>query len=149
VQGLIVAPGNPKAIDSLEALAHKDVLFINRQRGSGTRVLLDYELKRRDIDPTHIRGYERQEFTHLSVAAAVQSGAVACGLGILAAARALGLDFVPLLEERYDLVIPTEHYESDLLQPLLDLIRDPDFATAVEALGGYTTAQMGQVQAQL
>ena len=125
------------------------MVFINRQRGSGTRVLLDYELKQRSIDPRHILGYDRQEFTHLAVAAAVQSGAADCGLGILAAARALNLDFVPLLEERYDLVIPAEHYDSDLLQPLLAMIRDPGFAAAVEALGGYRVSQMGQVLEEL
>ena len=149
LQGLIVLPGNPKAIRSLQDLRREDVSFINRQRGSGTRVLLDYELKRQSIDPRHIQGYERQEFTHLAVAAAVQSGTADCGLGILAAARALGLDFVPLLEERYDLVIPAEHYESELLQPLLALIREPEFGADVEALGGYSAAQMGQVLAEL
>jgi len=149
IQGLMVPPGNPKGIRSLEDLTREDVTFINRQRGSGTRALLDYELRRRSIDPLHIRGYERQEFTHLAVAAAVRSGAADCGLGILAAARALELDFVPLLEERYDLVIPAEHYESELLQPLLALLRDPQFAGAVEALGGYGTGQMGQVLAEL
>jgi len=149
MQGLIVPPGNPKSIQTLQDLTQEDIVFINRQRGSGTRVLLDHELKRRGIDPRNIQGYERQEFTHLAVAAAVQSGAADCGLGILAAARALGLSFVPLLEERYDLVFPAEHYESERLQPLLALIRDPEFAAAVEALGGYGTAQMGQVLAEL
>ena len=149
VQGLVVPPGNPKSIQAMEDLTREGVMFINRQRGSGTRVLLDHELKRRGIDPRHIQGYERQEFTHLAVAAAVQSGAADCGLGILAAARALGLDFVPLLKERYDLVFPAEHYESELLQPLLALIRDPEFAAAVEAMGGYGTVQMGQVLAEL
>jgi len=149
VQGLIVPPDNPKSIQAMEDLTRKDVMFINRQRGSGTRVLLDHELKRRGIDPRHIQGYERQEFTHLAVAAAVQSGAADCGLGILAAARALGLHFVPLLKERYDLVFPAEHYENERLQPLLALIRDPEFAAAVETLGGYGTVQMGQVLAEL
>jgi len=147
-QGLIVPPGNPKALQSLEDLTRGDVVFVNRQRGSGTRLLLDFELKKRGIDARHIQGYERQEFTHLSVAAAVQSGAADCGMGILGAAQALGLDFVGLSDERYDLVIPREHYEDALLQPLLLLIRDRPFASAVEALGGYSTAQMGQVLAQ-
>ena len=149
VQGLIVLPGNPGNIQTLEDLARDDVVFINRQQGSGTRVLLDYELKQHDIQQRHIQGYERQEFTHLAVAAAVQSGAATCGLGILAAARALALDFVPLLEERYDLVVPAEHYGSELLLPLLSLIRDPALGAAVESLGGYTTTQMGQVLAEL
>ena len=83
-----------------------DVVFVNRQRGAGTWVLLDYELKQQGLNPRAIQGYERQEYTHLAVAAAVKSGAADCGLGILAAARGLDLDFVPLLDERYDLVIP-------------------------------------------
>ncbi len=146
-QGLMVARGNPKDITTLGNLTDANVTFINRQRGAGTRVLLDYHLKQQGIDPRAIRGYERQEYTHLAVAAAVASGAADCGLGILAAARALNLDFVPLFGERYDLVIPQEHYVSDLLAPLLALIRDPQagFAQAVQALGGYETAQMGRV----
>ncbi len=150
-QGLIVPPGNPKGIAGLEALLREDVTFVNRQRGAGTRVLLDYELKKRGLEARRIQGYERQEYTHLSVAAAVKSGAADCGLGILAAARALELDFVPLLQERYDLVIPVEHYESELLAPLLALIRDraSGFVEAVEALGGYDTAQMGEALAEL
>ena len=150
-QGLIVPSGNPKQIETLEHLLRPDVSFVNRQRGAGTRVLLDYELKKRDLNPRSIAGYERQEYTHLAVAAAVKSGAADCGLGILAAARALGLDFVPLFDERYDLVIPVQHYESPLLAPLLALIQDraSGFAAMVEALGGYGTAQMGQVLAEL
>jgi putative molybdopterin biosynthesis protein len=124
------------------------VVLVNRQRGAGTRVLLDYELKRRQLDARRIQGYARQEYTHLAVAAAVKSGAADCGLGILAAARALDLDFVPLLQERYDLVIPVEHYASALLAPLLQVIRAASFAQMVAALGGYTTTEMGQVLAE-
>jgi putative molybdopterin biosynthesis protein len=114
-------------------------------------VLLDYELKRRSLDPRKIQGYERQEFTHLAVAAAVKSNAADTGLGILAAARALGLDFVPMFDERYDLVIPVEYYTSELLAPLLALIRSRDsgFAAAVTALGGYDVTQMGEVLAEI
>ena len=150
-QGLMLPKGNPKAIASLEDLLRADVAFVNRQRGAGTRVLLDYALKRKGLNPRHISGYERQEYTHLAVAAAVKSGAADCGLGILAAARALELDFVPLFDERYDLVIPIEHYESELLAPLLGLIggRDDAFVAAVQALGGYDTDQMGEVLAEL
>ena len=148
-QGLIVPPGNPKGIHDLEDLPRPDLVFVNRQRGAGTRVLLDYHLKLRQIDARRIGGYDRQEYTHLAVAAAVASGAADCGLGILAAARALGMDFLPLFDERYDLVIPLEYYESALLQPLLDLVRDPQFARSVEALGGYGVAQMGQELARL
>ncbi len=150
-QGLIVPKGNPKALTDLPDLLRDDVIFVNRQRGAGTRVLLDYVLKQRSLDPRAITGYDRQEYTHLAVAAAVKSGAADCGLGILAAARALDLDFVPLFHERYDLVIPREHYDGELLAPLLALLREPDsaFRRAVQALGGYDTTAMGRVLAEL
>lgn len=149
VQGLIVQPGNPKQITSLQDLTRPEVSFINRQRGAGTRVLLDYHLRQLGIKRRQIQGYERQEFTHLAVAAAVKSGLADCGLGILAAARALGLDFVPLFQERYDLVIPREYYESELLGPLLAIIRGPEFAATVEALGGYDATGIGEVIAEV
>ncbi|MBX2997467.1 MAG: molybdopterin biosynthesis protein [Caldilineaceae bacterium] len=150
-QGLIVPRGNPKRIHGLDDLVREDLVFVNRQRGAGTRVLLDYVLKQRGINPRSITGYDRQEYTHLAVAAAVKSGAADCGLGILAAARALDLDFVPLLDERYDLIIPVEHFESETLSPLMSLIRgaDADFVNAVERMGGYSVAQMGKVLAEL
>jgi putative molybdopterin biosynthesis protein len=143
-QGLIVPKDNPKDIHTLADLLRDDVVFINRQRGAGTRVLLDYQLKRQGLNPREIEGYDRQEYTHLAVAAAVQSGAAECGLGILGAARALDLDFIPLFNERYDLIIPRQHYEGDLLAPLLEIIRTPAFAASVEALGGYEAAGMGE-----
>ena len=144
-QGLMVLPGNPKGITRLEDLTRPDVTFVNRQRGAGTRVLLDYALKEQGIHPRQIRGYERVEYTHLAVAAAVKGGAADVGLGILAAARALGLDFVPLFKERYDLVIPKRFFESDLLAPLLAVLRSDRFQEAVTALGGYDVSPMGQV----
>jgi putative molybdopterin biosynthesis protein len=144
-QGLIVPRGNPKGLTTLADLTQPGVIFVNRQRGAGTRVLLDYRLRQLGIDPCGIQGYERQEYTHLAVAAAVASGAADTGLGILAAARALDLDFVPLDLERYDLVIPAAYYHSEVLAPLLAIIRDPAFAERVGALGGYETGQMGMV----
>lgn len=149
VQGLIVPAGNPKRLAGLADLTRADVSFINRQRGSGTRVLLDYKLVQLGIRGRQVRGYERQEYTHLAVAAAVRSGTADCGLGILAAARALGLDFVPLFNEQYDLVIPSEYYTSELFAPLLAVIRSEEFAATVEALGGYDTRGIGQVIAEL
>jgi putative molybdopterin biosynthesis protein len=149
VQGLIVPAGNPQGIASLLDLTRLDVTFINRQRGAGTRVLLDYELARLGIKRRQVQGYERQEYTHLAVAAAVKSGTASCGLGILAAARALGLAFVPLFNEQYDLVIPRRFYQGDLLAPLLAVIRSEEFAATVDALGGYDTAGIGQVIAEL
>ena len=149
VQGFMVAKDNPKGISSLEDLARADVSFVNRQRGSGTRVLLDYKLKEMGIGPDRVRGYEREEYTHLAVAADVSGGTADVGLGILAAARALDIGFVPLLKEQYDLVIPRAHYESELLQPLLALIGSEEFRNEVEALGGYDASDMGRVVAEL
>ncbi|MBM4435824.1 MAG: molybdopterin biosynthesis protein, partial [Actinobacteria bacterium] len=144
-QGLLVPRGNPRHVRDLEDLARPELRFVNRQRGSGTRVLLDFELNRRGIDPGRIQGYAREQYTHLSVAADVASGTADVGLGVQAAARALGLDFIPLLRERYDLVIPQEHYEAPVLAPVLAVLRDPTFKRQVEALGGYDARAMGTV----
>jgi putative molybdopterin biosynthesis protein len=144
-QGLMVRQGNPKGLRSLEDLRREEVSFTNRQRGAGTRVLLDYHLSRQDIPEVAIRGYEQEEYTHLAVAAAVASGRSDCGMGIAAAAQALELDFVPLFQERYDLVIPVEHYESELLRPLLDLLEDKRFREAAAAMPGYDVSPMGTV----
>ncbi len=149
VQGLIVAPGNPLAVTHLGDLRRPDIAFVNRQRGSGTRVLLDYKLAELGIDPSEIRGYDREEYTHLAVAASVAAGGADTGLGILSAARALDVDFVPLMSEQYDLVAPREFYDSDLLRPLFELIRSDAFRVAVDALGGYDTSSTGSVVAEL
>jgi putative molybdopterin biosynthesis protein len=148
-QGLMVAKGNPKGLKGLADLARPDVSFINRQRGAGTRVLLDFKAKEMGLDATRINGYDRTAFTHLAVAVAVAGGAADAGLGILAAARALDLDFVPVLKERYDLIIPRVHYESKLLEPMLAILHDASFKTEIEKLGGYDVSQMGQVIAKL
>src|SRR5262249_33412504 len=106
VRGFIVAPGTHKEVTALADLTRSGITFVNRQRGSGTRVLLDYLLKQQAIAPEQIAGYEREEFTHLAIAAAVAGGRVDVGLGVLSAARALGMDFVPLREEQDDLLMP-------------------------------------------
>ena len=151
IQGLIVQAGNPKAIMTLADLLRDDVTFVNRQPGAGTRVLLDYTLKSQSATGAQIRGYGHEETSHLAVATLVANGRADCGLGIQAAAQAHGLGFVPLFEERYDLAIPTRHYENALLAPLLDLLRRPtsDFLRRVGALGGYDTQNMGKVMAEL
>ena len=149
IQGLMVPAGNPKGVSSLEDLGRDRITFINRQRGSGTRMLLDYKLNGLGIPADRINGYGREEYTHLAVAAAVAGGGADVGLGILSAARAMELDFVPLLTEQYDLVIPAKHYESDLLQPLLSLVRTGEFRAEVDELGGYDTSTMGEVVARL
>ncbi|HLG71153.1 MAG TPA: molybdopterin biosynthesis protein [Chloroflexota bacterium] len=146
-QGLIVPPGNPKGIHSLSDLARDDVRYVNRQKGSGTRVLLDYELKRLGIDPASIHGYEREEFTHLAVAAAVQGGAADAGLGVLSAARALNLDFVPLLQEQYDLVVGAEFWDAGVLAPLREALASSELRQEIAALGGYDVSRMGAVLA--
>jgi len=145
-QGFLVAPGNPLGLGELRDLARPGVRFVNRQRGSGTRVLLDYHLKQAGIDPGAIAGYEREEFTHMAVAAAVLSGAADVGLGIRAAAQALGLEFVPLFSECYELAVPRRHWESELLAPLRQALSDPAYRAAVEALGGYDARSMGEVR---
>ncbi len=144
-QGLMLPKGNPKGISGLRDLARPDVTFVNRQRGSGTRVLLDHELHKAGIVADAIKGYEHEETTHLGVAAAVSGGTADVGLGILAAARAMELDFVPLWQERYDLVILRASYEAPPLQPLLETIRDAAFRGVVQELGGYDTSAMGQI----
>jgi putative molybdopterin biosynthesis protein len=148
-QGLLVQPGNPKRILGLADLARPDVRYINRQRGAGTRVLLDYHLAILKVETGHIQGYNQEEYTHLGVAAAVSSGRADCGLGIAAAAQALELDFVPLFQERYDLVIPQAYAEGELLAPLMELLGDEAFRRAVESLPGYDVGPMGKVIAEL
>jgi putative molybdopterin biosynthesis protein len=145
VQGLLVNRGNPRGIQSLQDLARPDVRYVNRQRGAGTRVLLDYHLQQMGVDSGKVQGYDREEYTHLAVAAAVASGRADCGLGVAAAARALELEFIPLFTERYDLVIPCIYKDSPLLTPLFDLMYDPDFRKAVQALEGYEVESMGNV----
>jgi len=144
-QGLILPPGNPKAIRGIEDLGRKDITFLNRQAGSGTRILLDYRLKQLGIDPSDVKGYENEEFTHMSVAVAVLSGAVDVALGIYAAARALNLDFIPVVTEQYDLIIPEIYFETENIRILLETINSSEFKKQVEALGGYHTEKTGQV----
>jgi putative molybdopterin biosynthesis protein len=143
-QGLIVAPGNPLGVSGIGDLSHEGLRYVNRQPGAGTRVLLDYELNRGGIDSATITGYEREEPTHLAVAAAIASGRSDCGMGVRAAARAFGLDFVPVAQEPYDLVLDRASLELPLLQPFWALLEDPSFKRSVEVLGGYDTAEMGR-----
>ncbi|MGC4116623.1 MAG: molybdopterin biosynthesis protein [Myxococcales bacterium] len=143
-QGLLVPKGNPKGLRAFEDLAREDVLFVNRQRGSGTRVLLDHELAKRGIASKQIKGYEREEFTHAAVAVAVLSGAADAGLGVLAAAKALGLDFVPVAEERYDLIVPVDLLADPRVEQVLELLGTVEFRQALRKLGGYDDRQTGR-----
>jgi putative molybdopterin biosynthesis protein len=144
-QGLFVAPGNPKSIKGLEDLSLDGVRFVNRQAGSGTRILLDWKLTQLGIDPARIDGYEREEYTHMAVAVDVLSGSADAGMGIHAAAQALGLDFMPVTTERYDLVIPAVHYHNSLVQGLLEVIATQEFKDQVAAMGGYDLRETGRV----
>ncbi len=144
-QGLLVKRGNPKGIMGLKELTKPDVRFVNRQRGAGTRVLLDYHLNLLSIEPERIVGYSQAEYTHLGVAAAIASDRADCGLGIAAAAQALDLEFIPLFQERYDLVIPKQFAEDALLAPLFGLFTDPRFRGAISQLPGYDVSVMGTI----
>jgi putative molybdopterin biosynthesis protein len=140
----MVPKGNPLGIHGLEDLSRPEVSFVNRQRGAGTRVLLDFHLSRLGIPAQSVRGYEHEEYTHLAVAAAVSSARAACGLGVAAAAQALDLDFIPLFDEEYDLVIPRSFEQTPLLAPLFEVGRSESFRQAVAALPGYDVSRMGE-----
>ena len=142
-QGLIVAAGNPLGLAGIEDLSRPGLRYVNRQRGAGTRVLLDHELRRHGVAPGDVTGYQREAHTHLAVAAAVAAGRADAGLGILAAARPFGLDFVPVAQEPYVLVVTRDAYASDMLAPLWALLADDQFRASVEALPGYSTTQTG------
>lgn len=144
-QGFIVLPGNPKNIAGVGDLAREGVAFVNRQRGAGTRVLLDMELGRLGIDPYAVKGYSHEEYTHMGVAASVANGAADVGLGIRSAAVALGLDFVPVSTEQYDLLTTREFLESEMMNALLAVIRSDEFKRAVLAMGGYDLSDTGKV----
>jgi len=145
-QGLIVPKGNPKGIRGFEDLVRQDVVFVNRQAGAGTRLLTDLYLRKLRIDPSNVKGYHHEEFTHMAVAAAVLSGAADTGLAVLSAAQALHLDFIPLAQERYDLAIPQKFYDTPMLQALLGIIRDDnEFRAQIIDMGGYDVSDMGMV----
>jgi putative molybdopterin biosynthesis protein len=144
-QGLIVAKGNPRGIKGIQDLGRDNITFVNRQSGSGTRVLLDYKLTRLAMKPESIKGYDHEEFTHMSVAVDVLSGAADCGMGIYAAARALNLGFIPMEREQYDLIIPTGMLDGSNIQAVLKTIQSQAFRNRVTSLGGYDPSKSGQL----
>jgi putative molybdopterin biosynthesis protein len=143
-QGLLVAPGNPLGLRGVADLARPGVRYVNRQRGAGTRVLLDHLCGSLGLSPDEIAGYAREEPTHLAVAAAVAAGRADAGLGIRAAAAPFGLDFVPVDREPYDLVVAPGALDGPQLAPLWSLLADPGFQASVEAIGGYSAKEMGR-----
>lgn len=145
-QGLLVLKGNPKNIKGFSDFTRSDVVFVNRQSGAGTRLLTDKCLRENGIAPKDVRGYEREEYTHMGIASAVLTGVADTGLAILAAARALDLDFIPVAKERYDIAIPREFYDSAMISQLMKIIReDTEFRETVLHLGGYDISDMGKV----
>lgn len=143
-QGLIVAPGNPKNIQGIADLAREGVRYLNRQRGAGTRILFDHHLAASGLTPDKIAGYDREEHTHMAVAINIKTGAADCGLGVYAAAKALGLDFVPLARERYDLVIPSVHRDDPKIAAVRQVVSGEAFKAQVRDLGGYETDWSGR-----
>jgi putative molybdopterin biosynthesis protein len=143
-QGLMVAAGNPLEIGGLADVCRPGTRYVNRQRGAGTRVLLDHLLGELEIPAASVDGYAREEPTHLAVAAAIASGRADAGLGIGAAAQAFGLDFVPLTTEPYDLVVAPGTIDSPQLAPLWTLLQSDRFKASVEELGGYSAKEMGR-----
>ncbi len=146
IQGLVVAKGNPLSIAGVEDLARRELRFVNRQAGSGTRILLDMMLKERKIDPRMIRGYDREEPTHTAAALLVKEGIADVSLAIHAAARSFSLDFIPLMEEEYDLLVTKEFSIDPRFALLMDLIASSEFASKLNELGGYNTKDSGKIK---
>jgi len=144
VQGFIVQPGNPHHIVGFNSLSG-GIRFANRQRGAGTRLLLDYHLTQHGIDTRSISGYEKEFNTHLAVAIAVKSGHVDTGLGILSAARALGMGFVPVANESYDFIVPQEFLNEPRIQRFVEILKSSAFRNQIEQLGGYTLEGIGEI----
>jgi molybdate-binding protein/DNA-binding transcriptional regulator YhcF (GntR family) len=143
IQGLMFASGNPRHIKGLDDLQRADIVFVNRQKGSGTRVLLDLQMKQLGIPTSGIKGYNIELSTHIAVASHVNTGKADVGLGIEAAAKSCNLDFLPLFRERYDLVIPMVTYRSKRLGTMLEIVVSDEFKKIVEGIGGYDTSQTG------
>ncbi|MDF2681694.1 MAG: binding domain protein excisionase family [Brevibacillus sp.] len=143
-QGFVVPKGNPRMITSWDEFFSGNQRIVNRQRGSGTRVLLDFNMQQKGISPESIPGYDFELTTHYATAAAVLQGTADVALGIESVARGLGLDFFPIQEERYDLVIPARFARQERFLELLTVLRDPLFKQAIVAQGGYNISQTGK-----
>ena len=146
VQGLMIAPGNPKGIAAFSDISREGVSFVNRQRGSGTRILCDYLLRQNGIDASEVHGYAREETTHTAVAAQIAAGGADCGLGILSAARIYGLDFLPVCNEQYDLLCSLDALADSMVQSFLQVLRGEEFAVRLNRMGGYALDQPGRIR---
>lgn len=146
IQGLMVAPGNPKQIISLADLKRPEISFVNRQKGSGTRIYLDSQILRLGINPSQIRGFEREETTHVGVAMAVAESKADAGIGTQSAAASAGLDFIPLMKERYDLICLKDSFDRSPLAWLAVTVRSRDFKAMLNSMPGYDTGDTGEVR---
>lgn len=144
-QGFIVKKGNPKEIHEFEDLLRKDVSFINRQKGSGTRFIFDYYLSLQDIAPSSITGYDNEEWTHLSTASSVSRGTGDVAFGIRSAASQLDLDFIPVTNEQFDLVFRWTDQNKAALEALITLIQSPDFSSSTAGMEGYDFSELGKI----
>ena len=142
VQGLILASGNPKSVKNISDIANPEIRFVNRNAGSGTRLWLDKELSKLNIQAEQVRGYDKVVKKHSEAAALIADNKADAALGLQAAAHQHGLDFIPLFEERYDLVLPRENEK--VVTPLLDYLQTPDFRAKLNALPGYNSAHTGE-----
>jgi molybdate-binding protein/DNA-binding transcriptional regulator YhcF (GntR family) len=145
IQGLMVKPGNPKHILGIRDLIRPDITFVNRQKGSGTRILLDAQLRHHVISPAKVKGYDREETTHSAVAEAITGDGVDVGLGAQSAASAAGIDFIPLVKERYDLIMLKEGKESAAFNLISEVVRGEVFLTMLGSMPGYDTSETGQM----
>lgn len=145
IQGILVEAGNPKGIKSVSDLKDKGIRFVNRQKGSGTRVLFDFLLKKEGIDPQNIEGYDRESYTHISVATLIASKSADAGLGVYTAAKAYGLDFIPICDEEYDFVVPEEFLKLDRIDCFMDIIKSAEFRQALDFMGGYRIDKPGEI----
>ena len=143
-QGLMVPKGNPLGIREFADIAGKR--YVNRQKGSGTRILCDYLARQNKVDPESVWGYDREEYTHTAVAAAIAAGTADAGLGILSAARIYDLDFVPICEEQYDLLVAENAFALDMVQRLMEVLRGKEFARRLSMMGGYSLHHPGEIR---
>ncbi|MBP5170060.1 MAG: molybdopterin biosynthesis protein, partial [Oscillospiraceae bacterium] len=144
-QGLMLQKGNPLQITSFADIAKDGVRYVNRQKGSGTRILMDYLCQKHNVSPDSVYGYEREELTHNSVAVQIAGDSADAGMGIYSAAKLYGLDFIPVCVEEYDLLIPESAWGTGMMRQLIHTLKSSEFKARIEALGGYTLDHPGEI----
>ncbi len=144
-QGMMVAKGNPLNIQKFSDIARDGIRYVNRQKGSGTRILTDYLCQQHNLDTAAIYGYDREELTHTSVAAQIVSGSADAGMGIYSAAKLYDLDFIPICIEEYDLIIPDHAWDTPMVQQMIATLKSKAFKEKILAMGGYTLENPGEI----